>query len=159
LIAFLLPFVTFSCAGQHVTMNGIQLATGSIPSELASMGMTPKDLASKTGFSGDLLTLCALLAAGIGLALSLVGASARRPTILVAALAAVSLAASRANLLTSAVKEGQGLLTIQFELGFWLAFLAFGAAIATCIMSTWDLAMFRQQPKAQAAQAPLPDRT
>ena len=62
LFAFLLPFLSISCAGAHVTMTGLQLATGSVPSELESMGMTRSDWNSKNeGYSGDVFTLFALL--------------------------------------------------------------------------------------------------
>jgi hypothetical protein len=160
LFAFLLPFLSISCAGSHVTMTGLQLATGSLPSEFESMGMTKKSWNSKEeGFSGDLFTLFALLATIGGLALSLAkGVTSRWPGILLAALAAVSLAVTRANLLTSVVKEGRGLVTVQFQLGFWLAFLAFGLSIAAYIVTQWDLPMWRAEREAQAVPVPAPEQ-
>lgn len=156
LFAFLLPFLSISCAGAHVTMTGLQLATGSVPSELASMGMTQKDWNSKDeGYSGDIFTLIALLVTIGGLALSLAkGAGARWTGILLAGLASTSLAASRANLLNSVVKDGHGLVTVQFQLGFWLAFLSLGATIAAYIVAQWDLPMWRKDREAQAVPRP-----
>lgn len=160
LFAFLLPFLSISCAGAHVTMSGFQLATGSVPSELQSMGMGRGDWSSKGGgYSGDFFTLIALLATIGGLALSFVkGAGARWPGVLLAGLAAVSLSASRANVLTDAVKQGGGLVTIQYEMGFWLAFLACGATIAAYIVAQWDLPIWRQEREAQAVPAPVSEQ-
>lgn len=159
LFAFLLPFLSISCAGAHVTMTGLQLATGSLPSELASMGIAGRDSNSKEeGYSGDIFTMFALLVTVGGLALSLAkGAGARWFGILLAGLASVSLAASRANFLDSVAKEGQGLVTVQFQLGFWLAFLSLGATIAAYIVAQWDLPIWRKEREAQAVPVPVAD--
>ncbi len=160
LFAFLLPFLSVSCAGVHVTMTGLQLATGSAPSELQSMGMTRSDWNSKNnGYSGDLFTLLALLATIGGLALSLAkGAAARWAGILLAGLSVVSLAASRANILTDAVKEGGGIATIQFEMGFWIAFLACGLSIAAYFVAQWDLPIWRREREREAVPVPATER-
>ena len=124
------------------------------------MGMTRRDWNSKKeGLSGDAFTLFALVATIGGLVLSFAkGAAARWTGILLAGLAAVSLAATRANLLTSVVKEGHGMVAVQFEIGFWLAFLSFGATIAAYIVAQWDLPMWRREREAQSVPAPAPER-
>lgn len=147
LFAFLLPFLSISCAGAHVTMTGLQLATGSVSSEMASMGMTQKGWNSKDeGYSGDVFTLVALVLTLGGLVLAIAkGAGAHKIGISLAGLAAISLAASRANFLRSVLAEGRGMATVQFELGFWLAFYTLGLTIAAYIVAQWDLPMWRKE--------------
>src|SRR5262245_35899070 len=156
LFAFLLPFVSFSCAGGTVTMTGLQLATGSVPSELASMGMASQELQARDGYSGDALTLLAGIVGLAGFAATFgAGNFLRRAAIGLAALGAVSLAASRANMLVSALREGHGLVTVQYQMGFWLAFLCFGLAIATGILAGWNLPWKRVST---TEPVPIPER-
>ena len=157
LFAFLLPFLSISCAGSHVTLTGLQLATGSVTSEMASMGMTQEGAQPKDeGFSGDVFTLLAMILTLGGLALALAkGSDAHRLGISLASLAAVSLAASRANFLRSVLEAGGGMVTLRFEVGFWLAFFTLGLTIAAYIVARWDLPMWRQERTADAVPAPV----
>ncbi len=157
LFAFLLPFLSISCAGAHVTMTGLQLATGSVPSELQSMGITRQEWNSqnKGGFSGDSYTVLALLATIGGLVITLAsGPWVRKATLTLATAAALLLSATRMSILTDSLKEGQGLVTVQFELGFWLAFLAYGFTFTAAVISTWDLPMWRRESPPEGS--PLP---
>ncbi len=124
LFCFVLPFITVSCPGASYTMSGAQLVTGTTLSTPTAFG-PPKQQTVEGEPLAALAALCALAGLVLGL---LPGARFRVPGAVLAGLGAVLLLALRSKLVADAAREGQGMLQLSFDLGFWLALLGFVAA-------------------------------
>lgn len=133
LVFFLMPFLTLTCGGggKLITMSGTQLVTGA-------------SLDSKDGYSSsrrskkiksEPLAAVAVLAAIAALALAFLrGKAGHLPARIGAAVCALSLLAMKLKVDADVLKQGEGVVTIQWEFGFWLALLAaIGAAVVSFI--------------------------
>ena len=128
IICFFLPFTEISCNKQKiVTLTGIQLVTGvkiEQPSmfgeEKQSRRVNPEPLAILTFFS-----------AVVGLGLSFL--RSRKSAIALAVIGSVGLIMMlllKSKIDNEALKEGGGILQIEYCIGFWFALILFLSAIA-----------------------------
>lgn len=127
LVFFLMPFLTLTCGGQSlITMNGVNLATG-------------RTLESKNPFSGDvqkreiqpepMVALAALAAvAALGLAFLSKAGSGRTGSMVASGLCVLLLLATKFKVDSDVMKQGEGMVQAQWEVGYWLALLAALAA-------------------------------
>jgi len=120
LICFFLPFVTISCQQETLkTFSGIQLATGS-----TMQVATPTGRIQEQKIPGDPLAALAIISSIVGLGTSLIKA---RKTVIASAgsgaAGALLLLMLKSKLDDEAIKQGGGLILINYGLGFWLAFL------------------------------------
>jgi hypothetical protein len=126
LVMFLLPFSTVTCSGAKlITMNGVQLVTGTtienkdpFTGRIKTEKIKPEPLAAVAG-----------IVAIIALGLAFVGGKVGKVITAVASAAgAVALLMLKAKVDQDAIRQGQGLMNVQWEFGFWLALLALIAA-------------------------------
>jgi len=125
LICFFLPFVSASCGGQKlVTLSGVQLVTGttvegSRPSE--DIFGTERE---RQKVDAEPLAISALITTLVGLGLSFLKnrRSAIAPAIAGAA-TVILLLTLKYKLDNDVLKEGEGMIQIEYNFGFWLAFL------------------------------------
>lgn len=137
-LAFLLPFVTFSCAGQKVgSLTGINLVAGRALSEASGPGqflpktVLPAAPAPPERLPPDGLAIVALAAAlvGIGLCFGKKYRLERQCTIAGAA-GLVLLNLLKYHLQSEALNHTHGLITVSGDVGWYLSSLAFLAAAA-----------------------------
>ena len=148
LVFFLMPFLTLTCGGQPlITLNGVNLATG-------------RTLESKNPFSGDvqkreiqpepMVALAALAAvAALVLAFLAEAGSTRTGSMVASGLCALFLLATKFKVDGDVMKQGEGMVQAQWELGFWLALLA--AIAATALYFIPDQAIAEAPQKAEPA--------
>ena len=127
---FLLPFVTFSCPGAQASYSGVQVMLGTTIEEPTLFG-EPK----KKRLDGEPLAQLAFLCALGGLVLAFLRAMKEGATgTLVASGAGTALLlALKSKIEGDVLSEGEGMIQVSFELGFWLALLAFLAAAAASV--------------------------
>lgn len=125
LLCFLLPFVTVSCPGASHSFSGLNLATGTTIEEPSLFGQAP----TKKRLPSEPLALFAALVAigGLLFALKRPAGPAIVVTIL-GVLGAVLLLVLKFKLDRDVVRQGQGMLTLNYGLGYGLAILGFLAA-------------------------------
>jgi len=146
LVAFLFPFFTVSCGGQRVSsFTGMQLAVGTTVDQPQLFGP-----AQQRRINPEPLALIAALCAVGGVILGFV----RKRTALAAAVAgvvgAVSLLWMKSNIDEQILKQGQGLLQANSEIGYGLAVLLFIAGGA------WNGYEFVRAEKKVHTGAPIP---
>ena len=128
ILFFFLPFAQVSCMGQGIAkLSGVQLAVGTTISQDDGFGHK-----QDRKLDGSLVALFAFVSALAGLALHLAGSKSAMPLRATAAVAGVVLLLILKSQVESAsAREGQGLITVSFESGFYitLLLLAAGAAI------------------------------
>ena len=131
IVLFLMPFINVSCSGiVNIPLSGMDLATG-------------KTLAFKEPFSNKVqrqhiepqpYASLALTFALLGLAAGLVRA---RPARLANALfgggGAGALLMLKQRIDTEVMQQGRGLITVEYQAGFWIVLLLFLAALAVGI--------------------------
>jgi hypothetical protein len=125
---FLMPFTTLTCGGAKlITMNGVQLATGTtMESPDAFTGRKKIEKIKPEPLAG-----VAAVFAVLALALAFLGGKPGKvATAIAAAVCALSLFAMKLKVDQDAIRQGQGMLGVQWEFGFWLAILASIAVIA-----------------------------
>ena len=120
--------MTVSCQQQQlVTLTGVQLVMGTTieePSIFGSEGKEEKVL-------GEPLAAFALVSTCIGLGTSFVRSKKKAIIPAVAgALGSVLLLLSKAKIDNEVLKQGRGLLQVEYAIGFWLSFLLFLLAAA-----------------------------
>jgi len=155
IICFTLPWVNLTCADQHVaTFTGLQLVTGTTIQERGSFGQNLKEkrrqeLQNKV-MNGEMtqeqadriakeppkvapepLAVAILLLAILGLALSFLKSpkSSFMPG-LVGAVALILLLLLKSKIETDATSQGQGMMHVEYAIGFWLVLISFIVAIA-----------------------------
>jgi hypothetical protein len=126
LICFFLPFVTFSCSGQKVlSLSGIQLVTGSSLQQPQMFG-PPKS----QKMDPEPIAIAAFLCGVLGLALSFVkGRAGAIATAAAGGLAAILLLAMRSAIEGDALKQGGGVIQVNYEAGFYAVVILFLAAV------------------------------
>lgn len=123
IICFFLPFINVTCSGEKVaTLTGIQLVTGTTIEQPSMFG--EKKQVRKV--EGEPLAILAFLSAIVGLGLSFLKSrkSSIAPAIMgIAGL--ILLLLLKAKLDNDILREGEGMLRLEYEIGFWLTFLLF----------------------------------
>jgi hypothetical protein len=139
-LCFFLPFISISCSGQRIaTLTGVQLVTGAditveaeqFTQELEDAFGTPSDPedapASETEETDpSVWAIIALAAAVIGTIAGFVtkGRTRAVASFAAAVLGLVGLIGLRFDL-QGDVKEGEGLVVIDYRLGYWIAAVLF----------------------------------
>ena len=134
ILCFFLPFVNLSCSGQKImSLSGFQLITGS---EVKSDGMfgdlsNQGETKEKNEVDPQPLALLALVAALVGLGLSFVKKKMIALTnVVISALGFIFLILLKINLDGDVELSGQNVITLDYQLGYWLAVLLFvGSAV------------------------------
>jgi hypothetical protein len=125
LICFFLPFVTFSCDGTRMTFSGIQLVTG-VTIQQPQMFGAPKN----QRVDPEPLAILAFLAAAGGLGLSfLKGKKGPGASAVLSALAVIFLLALKSGIDSDALRQGQGMVEVHYETGFYLSLVLLLAAV------------------------------
>lgn len=127
-ICFFLPFSHISCAGEKVaTLTGVQLVTGTTI-EGPSSAFGEKEETEK--IDPEPLALLTLIITIIGFGVSFL--EGRKSTLfaaLVGGLGSVSLLCLKAKIDNEVLREGEGILRVEYGFGFWLILLLFLFAI------------------------------
>jgi hypothetical protein len=126
LICFFLPFVNVSCQGQKVaSYTGIQLVTGTTIEEPSMFGQK-----QVREVSGEPLAILAFLSgiAGLGLSFLKSKKSAIGPAV-VGIVGLISLLLLKSEMDDDILREGGGMLQIEYTAGFWLTFVLYLSAI------------------------------
>lgn len=139
ILCFLLPFVNLSCGGQKImSLTGFQLISGS---EVKADGMfgdlsNNEEVKEKKEVDPQPFALFALLAAVLGLGLSLLKSKMiALSNTLVSVLGFIFLIILKINLDGDAELGGQNVITLDYQLGYWITLLLFiGAAIVQWLL-------------------------
>ena len=109
-LCFLLPFITVSCGGQKVgSFSGLQLATGTTVNQPQMFGP-----AQSEKVESEPMATIAILCAVAGLGLSFLRRMPLAPAI-AAAIGAMSLFLMKSRLDDKIVKQGQGVLQVDYN--------------------------------------------
>lgn len=139
-VCFVLPFVSFACSGQRIlTFSGLQLVTGTEvssqeiqedifggdPGEIFGTPSTPaEDETERVEPEG--LAILALAAAVLGAAGGFMKGRARSTWSTIAAVGgALSLLALKIKLDGDIEEEGEGIVSLEYRFGFWIALVLF----------------------------------
>ena len=133
LLCFCLPWVSVSCQQQKImTATGIQMVSGMEINDPGS-GMFGGP-AKKQRVEPNIMAIIALVAAVAALFISLIGGSV---SVLPALIGIATAIALKVNIDQDILKQGQGLLLVNYEMGFiGYIFLMAGGAITSLIPST-----------------------
>lgn len=160
LICFFLPFVNLSCSGQTIMkLTGFQLITGT---EVKQPDMFGQDMFGQNNNTMDKkseeieaqpMALFAFLAALAALLVSLVK---KKPTaiitVVISVLGFIFLLLLKINIDGDAELNagGQGVITLDYQFGYWFSFLLF---LAGAVLN-WMI--FNEKPKPQMAVTETP---
>lgn len=124
---FFLPFMELSCEGEKiVTLTGVQMVTGT---EVKQRGSSSDRQQSKPIKPSPLAGL-AIIAALAGLGLSFVAGRAGALLPCIGGIAGfVCLLLLRQQFESEAMREGQGMITVHFLVGYWAATLLLVATV------------------------------
>jgi hypothetical protein len=134
LICFFMPFLTLSCQSQDLmTLSGVQLGTGATMAQPSLYSS-----AQARQIPGEPLATLAIVSAGAGLATAfvlkhrkeLIGSTAA------GAVGAIVMLALKSKIDGNILQQGQGMIRVKYEFGFWLTFLLFVAATG---LNGWEL--------------------
>lgn len=146
ILCFFLPFLNVSCNGQKAaSFTGVQLATGTSLEQPQMFGPPRRQNVSPdpfTAFAG----LCAL----IGLGLSLVGARVAIVPAISGVAGAVSLLLMKSRMDDQVLKQGHGMLQVNYEIGYSLTLLLM------VVGAGWNAFLFAQRKRDPAAAIPTP---
>lgn len=136
LVFFLMPFMTLTCGGAKlITMNGVQLATGTTLESKQPFSGTSK----KEQIKPEPLAAIAAIVAIATLGLAFVGGQFGKISSRIGAGAcALSLLAMKFKVEDNLLKEGKGVVGLQWEFGFWLALLASIAVVVISFLPNKD---------------------
>jgi hypothetical protein len=144
ILCFLLPFITVSCGGQKIgSFSGLQLATGTTVDQPQMFGPAQKENVDAEPMA-TIAGLCAL----VGLGVSFLTKMQLAPAI-TGAIGATSLFLMKTRLDEKIVKQGQGMLQVNYEVGYSLAVLLLIAGAA------WNAYLYIQGRKPAAPGAPV----
>jgi hypothetical protein len=120
IICFFFPFVTLSCGGQRaVTFSGMQMAIGTTVDEPQVFGPPQKKPIEPNPFA-SLALLCAVLGATFGFTTI----STLAPAI-AGGVGGLSLLLAKEHLNDQVLRQGQGVLQVNSEVGYILTVLLF----------------------------------
>ena len=127
ILCFILPWVNFSCQGQHVaTFTGLQLVTGTTVQQQGMFGQRQNQKVDS-----EPLAVAVLLFTVLGLALSFL--KSRKSSLIPSIVGVVSfilLLLLKSKIESDTIRQGQGMIQVEYAIGFWLVFILFIAAIA-----------------------------
>lgn len=160
IVCFFLPFVNLSCSGQTVmTLTGFQLITGSEYSEPNVMGQNMFDQDNQNNadnksreIKSQLMALLAFLAALVGLA---VGFIRKKMTaifsLIIAVLGTVFLILLKINMDSDVALNGEGIMNLEYQTGYWLTIILFIAAAA----AHWFIYNEKKKPESVVTETPI----
>lgn len=144
LMCFFLPWITVSCSGQKiVTLSGIQLATGTTIKEPKMFegserpySYAKRSKGSSERIKGDIFAIIALLASigGIGMGF-LKDRESSIGSAVTGSIGVISLIILSIRLNNQILKEGGGLLQLDYRIGFYLTLFFFLSATVINIYS------------------------
>ena len=132
IVLFLMPFTTLTCGGAKlITMNGVQLATGATISSQDPVSGRVKNEKIKP----EPLAAIAAISTIIALGLAFVGGKVGKiSTPVLSGLSALMLLLMKFKVDQNVITQGQEMIAIQWEFGFWLALLAsIAVTVISCI--------------------------
>jgi hypothetical protein len=152
-ISFMMPFMTVSCSAAKLTFTGIDLSIGRTIEEPQLFGP-----AKEHRVPPEPLALAALAAAAAGAGVALVD---RDPTRMASAALAAAGGLSLLGLKNKVDREAQqqafGLITVSYELGYWIALSGYAAAFLINLKLRWPpVARRMSQRSAPSADGPTP---
>ncbi len=151
ILSFLLPFITVSCGGQRVaSFSGVQLATGTSVEQPQIFG-PPKKQKVEPDPTAAVAGICALL----GLGLSFLGAKNAIAPAVSGAIGVVTLFLMKVRLDDQIVKQGQGMLQVNYETGY---VLAIALLIAGAGWNAFLISQQKREPLISAPASPLDQR-
>lgn len=147
IICFFLPFLVVSCQGQKIVeITGFQLVTGSeikqpdMSDKLKSIGLSQEKKEEK--IKPEPFAILAFIFAFIGLGISfLKGQKSFIASFITGLAGAISLLLLKAKLDNEILKQGEGILQLEYTKGFWLTFLLF------LLAAGWNIFLFFQSKK------------
>lgn len=124
-LGFFLPFMTLSCSGQRlITVTGVQLVAGVDEGSHRS----PSD--ARVVFA---LGMCVL---GVLLSLTAKGTAGRISAALVGTAGAVALLSFKATADDDILRQGHGVIYVQYEFGYYLAMVSLASS---AVAGFWKL--------------------
>jgi hypothetical protein len=127
ILFFLLPWMSVSCAGEDIIqVSGLDMVTGSynVPDESIS-----------SGSESELFAILALISAIIGLVACLIRHKVAFFTRVISGIAGIAfLVLLKLKIDNNIFDEGQGILQVNYLIGYWLTLLAFVTAIIVSIL-------------------------
>ncbi len=140
LIFFFLPFIHISCEGLKVaSFTGIQLVTGT-NIEMPSM---PGEKPEVEKVPGEPLAILAFFCVVLGLALSfLKSKKSKIAPAITRVVGLIFLLLLKVKIDNDVLREGKGMLKIEYGIGFWVTFLLF------IIAAGWNSFLFSKRKKA-----------
>jgi hypothetical protein len=129
-IAFLLPFMDFSCQGHKIaSLSGYQVAFGTTLNMKSPMdGSTKEQRIASTPIVAVAFAL-SLVAAVLALRSGIAGAA-------FAAISLVMLLLGQSDINKKALEEGQGMIAVNFDVGYYLTLLLLIAGAAIGVISS-----------------------
>ena len=126
IICFFMPFTTASCSGQKVlTLTGFQMVTGTTIKNSDMFGERKEERIRPEGYA-----IAAFLLAAAGLAVSLSkNKKASFYSALVSCAGLVSLLMLKTKLDQDVINNGQGLIRLEYNFGYWIAFFGYMVSI------------------------------
>ena len=126
IVCFFLPFTEISCEGRKVaSFSGFQHVTGTEIEVPSAFGGTDVKKVNP-----EIFAIMAFLTAVVGLCLSFLKAKAGIITAAaMGVLGAAFLLLLKGKIDKDVLREGEGLLQVDYQFGFWLAFLLFLCAL------------------------------
>lgn len=133
IFCFFLPFITVSCQNHDIVrLSGIQLVVGTEikePSSISSFDTKTKT-EKRQKINSDAKIVVAFLSAIFGLVLSIVYLLKRVSTLpimcgILASLGFLMLLFFKVSADNEILKQGQGILQLKYNIGFWLSLLLF----------------------------------
>jgi hypothetical protein len=125
IFCFLLPFFNLSCSGQKVmSLTGLQMVTGTHYEQqnMFGGGRTKK-------IEAEPLAIFALLAAIIGLVIGFMKMkNINLFSVIISIVGALFLFLLKNKLDNDVIAQGQGMIKIEYEFGYWFSLLLFIAA-------------------------------
>lgn len=133
LICFFLPFIDVSCSGQKIgSFTGIQLVTGIT---IEQSVMWEEGRAQKV--DREPLAIAAFISAFMGLGLSFI--KSRKSSIAPAVMGAagvILLLLLKSKIDSEVLRQGEGMIQVEYGIGFWLTFLSFlSAAVLNVVLA------------------------
>lgn len=131
IVLFLMPFINVSCSGMvNIPLSGMDLATGKTLAFKEPFGTTAKTHRIEPQPYASLALACAVL----GLLVGFVRARpARLGNAVLGGGGAAALLLLRQEIDNEVLREGRGLITVEYQPGFWIVLLLFLAALAVGI--------------------------
>jgi hypothetical protein len=143
-LCFLLPFITVSCGTQKIgRFSGLQIADGTSLDRPEVLGRAPNEKVDVEVMA----TIAGICVLG-GLLLSFVRGQSLLPA-MAAAVGAMSLFLMKARLDERVAQQGQGLLRVSYDVGYWLEILLLIAGTA------WNAYRYSQPGELLPAAAPI----